>query len=230
MITFILVLKEKGIMKFPSAYKGVKKLFIAEILSVIAALLVLTTSVMSLVGLKVEGALVAAGTTGLVASIALIVAFILSLIGLHQAGKDELQIQYSFCLTILAIILSLVAIILGAFKDSSVCVTISGYVNIVVDVITVFALEFVLRGIATLADKLGDKNMAQKGRLLATLVLFLFAISIILGLFSSIITHNAGDWVSTTIAVAALIAGIAELIVYILIFVYYGFATKMLKK
>ena len=147
-------------MKFPHAYKGVKKLFIAEILGVIMAVLMITAAVLVAIGLKNEPALLAGGTVGLVGSIILIVMFVLQLVGLIQGGKDEPLIKIALFFTLAAIVLSLVATILASFPDNQILAIIARICNIGVDGATVIAFLYTLLGISNLATRLGDEEMA----------------------------------------------------------------------
>ena len=92
------------------------------------------------------------------------------------------------------------------------------------------ALEYTLIGIAVLMDKLGNSSLANRGRSLATAVLILFIVSILMNFYTNIMDSNAYEWVKITLTIAAIVAGIAELVVYVLTLVYYGRATKELKQ
>ena len=217
-------------MRFPNAYKGVKKLFIAEILAVIAALLTVVAAILAAAGINNEPLVLAAGGMIIATGIIFVIVFIIQLVGLHQGGKDEPQIKVAFFLTIFSVILSLVASILTAIRGNAVLTDIAKYINIAVDVATVIALLYTLLGIATLAKKLGDDKMAKFGRRLAWVVCILFVVAIVMNLFSGIISKNTQQWVTVTVAVLGIVAAIAEFVVYVLTFVYYGKATKMLKQ
>lgn len=217
-------------MSFPNAYKGVKKLFIAEILAIISALLVLVSAVLAAVGKNNEPMIAAAGGLLLATGIIFIIVFIIQLVGLHQGGKDEPQIKIAFMLTIFSVLLSLVATILSSINGVAVLGEIARYVRIAVDIATVIALEYTLFGIAHLAKRLGNEKMERFGRTLAWIVCILFVISIVMDLYSGIMNSNVQEWVKTTITIAGIVAGVAEFVVYLLTFIYYGKATKMLKE
>lgn len=216
-------------MKFPNAYKGVKKLFIAEILAILAALLMVVAAVLGAIGLKNEPVLLASGTVALVAGIILIIVFVIQIVGLYQGGKDDIQIKYGFYLTILAIVLNLIVVIFGMIKDNQILATIAKYINIAVDIATVLSLVCTLRGIAALANQLGDEKMENRGKSLAFIVFILFVASIVLGAYPNFFVNGAPDWAQTMFAITGIVAGVIELVVYILTVIYYGRATKMLK-
>lgn len=217
-------------MQFPSAHKGVKKLFIAELIAIAAGLLALVAAVLAVVGIKNEGVLVAAGSITIVSTFALIVMLVLQLVGLFQGGKDSLQIKYAFFIALGGLVLSIVLAVLRLLPANSGLAIAIGVIGPLVDIATVLALAYTLLGIAELAAKLNDEPMARRGKFLAFVVVILFAISVVLNLFSNFFVNNAPSWAVTMIAIFGIVAAVVELVAYILTVIYYGRATKMLKK
>ena len=217
-------------MRFPNAYKGVKKLFIAEVVGIVACLLIVVSSILFAAGIKNTAVLARSAGVALAGSIALVVVFIISLVGLYQGGQDNDSIKCAFYLTLAALLLSLLAAVFSAITKVEALVVAAKYINIAVDLATVIALEYTLFGISALAKQLGNDKMASLGKTLAWSVFALFALSIVLGLFGNIISNNTQEWVGTVVAVTSIVAGVLELIVYIAVVVYYGKSTKMLKK
>ncbi len=217
-------------MQFPSAHKGVKKLFIAELIAIAAGILTLVAAVLAVVGIKNEGVLVAAGSITVVSTFALIVVLILQLVGLFQGGKDSLQIKYAFFISLGGLVLSIVLAVLRLLPANNGLAIAIGVIGPLVDIATVLALAYTLLGIAELAEKLNDEPMARRGKTLAFVVVILFAISVVLNLFSSFFVNNAPSWAVILIAIFGIVTAVVELVAYILTVVYYGRATKMLKK
>ena len=217
-------------MQYPSAHKGVKKLFIAELIAIAAGILTLVAAVLAVVGIKNEGVLVAAGSITVVSTFALIVVLILQLVGLFQGGKDSLQIKYAFFISLGGLVLSIVLAVLRLLPANNGLAIAIGVIGPLVDIATVLALAYTLLGIAELAEKLNDEPMARRGKTLAFVVVILFAISVVLNLFSSFFVNNAPSWAVILIAIFGIVTAVVELVAYILTVVYYGRATKMLKK
>ena len=217
-------------MKFPNAYKGVKKLFIAEICEIVIAVLGIVVATLASVAKGNNAVLTAAGTLGLVAAIALIVIFVFQLVGLHQAGKDELQIQYAFCITILGIILSVVGSILGSLTQTRGLELAGTFIDSAVKVSQLLAAYYTLMGIASLSAKLSDSKMEKQGKALANWVIIFFVVSIVFNLLSTILLPHSPAWLVTLLGILVIIAGVVELVVYVVTFLYYGRAVKMLKK
>lgn len=221
-------------MRFPHAYKGVKKLFIVEIISIISGLIGLTAAILAVVGANNEnGALVAAaGTIALVSGIALIVAFVLQLVGLIQAGKDESSFRIALWVILIAIVLSIVTNVLVALpQDPNGALTlVSSILSAVASVANVIVTIYILSGITILANELKDSAMAAKGKLLVNVVTVLFVISIALSLLPRIFVNGVPTPFTAMFDIFSIAAAVIEVCVYIAILIYYYFAIKMLKK
>ena len=212
-------------MKFPNAYTGVKKLFVAELVSIIAALGLFISAV-----LLALGAAAAAGVLALIAGIALIVAFIIQLVGLYQGGNDEIQIKKAFWFAIVSLILSVVVSVLGRLSGGEALKVVSSILEAGVTGFQVAASYLILAGISTLADKLSNERMARQGKTLATLVIVFFLIKLVFNFYPTFVGSGAPAFFTTLITVTSIIAALVELVVYIITFIYYYKATKMLEK
>ena len=217
-------------MRYPHAHSGVKKLFICELIAIIASTLAVVGSILAAIGLKKDALLLTGGSLLLASGIALVVVFILQLVGLHQAGKDETQIKYAFYLTILGIVLGVVSAILGSLTKSKGIEIAQAFVEAAETVATLLASYYVLAGIASLANKLGDKAMAKRGKALANWVIIFFLVSTVFDLFGVILKTYPAEWLTVVAVILAIVAEIAKLIVYIITFLYYAKAVKMLKE
>ena len=217
-------------MKFPHAHAGVKKLFICEIIAIAASVLAIVGAILSAIGLKNEPLLLTGGSLVLVSGIALVVVFVLQLVGLHQAGKDELQIKYAFCLTVLGIAVGIAASVLGSLTQTKTIQIVGAFLSSAQTIAALLAAYYVLSGISTLAGKLGDKAMAKQGKALANWVIIFFLISIVFEFVGIILKTYPVEWLGVLAAILAIAAGLAELVVYVITFIFYGKAVKMLKK
>ncbi len=103
-------------MKFPNAAKGVKKIFNAEIISLIAALIGGAGLISGLIGASKETdesvgitLLTISGALLIVSGIALLVAGIMNIIGFIQAAKDEEGIKRAVLCTVFSALFAFVA-------------------------------------------------------------------------------------------------------------------------
>ena len=160
-------------MQFPNAYKGIRKVFLAEILVIAASVLAIVSATLALAipnpgdGAKVALAAIA-GVSGVIA----VVALVFQLIGLGQGGKDSGYLRVAFFAIILSLVLTVTTTVLGSFfpqyaQAYSVLDTVSNVASAVVMVLVIF-------GISVLASELKDEKMMNKGRLLINLIIILF--------------------------------------------------------
>ena len=103
-------------MKFPNAAKGVKKIFNAEIIALIAALGTGIGLIMSLIGsskevaqANAESLLATAGAILIISGIIVLIAGIMNIIGFLQAAKDEIGIKRAVLCTVFGSVFSVVA-------------------------------------------------------------------------------------------------------------------------
>ena len=103
-------------MKFPNAAKGVKKIFNAEIISLIAALIGGAGLIPGLIGASQETGdsvgttlLAVSGALLIVSGIALLVAGIMNIIGFIQAAKDEEGIKRAVLCAVFSALFAFVA-------------------------------------------------------------------------------------------------------------------------
>ena len=107
---------------FTNACEGVKKIYKAEILSLIATVLLLIGSVISVFGIQAgentssgEGLLVSGGLIVIVAAVLLIIAAIMNIIGVSRASKDEAAFKNA----LIALLFGIAAnILVSAFSNN----------------------------------------------------------------------------------------------------------------
>ncbi len=212
-------------MRFPNAYAGVKKVFIAQILSLIAAIIVIPGSALATMGsVSVFGG----GGTGMIvgglilsligALILPLISVIMTIVGLAQASKDEEKFfRTAFIVSIIQLVIS---IIIGVYSARTAGVVgapaglklISGILNLLLTI-------FIISGITEQARRLGNDSMFAKGKRVLILCVILQVISLILNLVSS----------NSVMLVLGGIALILSIVFYICYLVYLGKAVTMLQ-
>lgn len=215
-------------MKFPNAAKGVKRIFTAEILKLVAAVVSIIGVALMIITLaaaesKAEGATIAAGTGTVillaVAAVLALIGGIMALIGIINASKDE----GSFKVALFAIIISLCAAIVGGiFSQNS---TIQSICQIVQNLMSIFVTVFVIQGVSNLAEKVGNDNVAAQGKTLLTIIVAIYALSLIANI---IVLIFGGMFVSVTAGVIAVIALVLNVIGYIVYLSLLSKGKKML--
>ena len=216
-------------MKYPNAQKGVTLLWVASLIGIVITALAFVGALIS--GIKLDSEAGKNAGLGIVggASIAGLVLFILELVGLFQAKKDERAFHLSLMAILFGIIFGVISGIFNAF-DNSVLKLISKFFDVASSIASLASLSFIFMGIMSLANQLGDAEMVKKGQRLLRIVWFVFALSILLSFIGAVLPSNIGDWVKIVVAIFAIISAILEVVATVLEFLYYSKAKEMLKK
>ena len=204
-------------MRFPNAYRGVKKIWLAEMLMLLAAIVgIIMVIVMAANGTMVgedivinEGVKTPIAVLGIVTAVIALVAFILNLIGLINANNDDSAFRIALLVTILGIVASAISAIWSNNE------TLNKWMDTALTICSMFASYYVLTGIANLAEKMSDaatKAVALKSR---TLVEGSFCATALFKLIISIFKIQDGSTISTILAVVALLLELVSYILYL---------------
>ena len=173
-------------MKFPNAAKGVKKIYVAEVLTFISLLMILVVGVFAVIRIPTvmqESAIgdfaVIGGMILLLASaVLLIVAFIINLVGMINASRDESSFKSALIFFIVSIVLTVVSSLLGR-----VSVIAGGIVSLISSLVSILVTIFIIAGIVRLADRLNRGDTSAKGskvlKLLVVLKLVAFIATVV---------------------------------------------------
>ncbi len=214
-------------MRFPNAAAGVKKIFTAEILTLIAAIATLISTILLVVTLGAAasgskgGTIAAGGFTAILfvaAGIVGIVAFIMSIVGISNASKDEPTFKTALICVIVGIVGSLVASI---FSGNAV---VSSIGSLVTNVANLFVTIFVITGIIRLADQLNNAEVGNKGNNILKMII---AISV-LAIIANLIVLIMGGRVSVVAGIIAIVAAVLEIVQYIMYLSFLSNAKAML--
>ena len=204
-------------MRFPNAFRGVKKIWLAELLMLLAAVIgIIMVIVMAtnstMVGEDIvinEGAKTPIAVLGIVTAVIALVAFVLNLVGLINANNDDSAFRIALLVTILGIVASAVSAIWSSNE------VLNKWMDTALTIFSMFASYYVLTGIANLADKMSDaatKALALKSR---TLVEGSFCATALFKLIISIFKIQDGSTISTILSVIALLLELASYILYL---------------
>lgn len=213
-------------MKFPNAEKGIGKIFLAEILALIGTVAIIATTIFSVLAVvnKTDALLVAAGACGIVGVIVMLISYIINIIGIAQASKDEGNFKTALYLTIFGIVFTVVIAILGnAFPNNEVVSSLS---NTTPDLINLFVMISIILGIRNLAIQVNDSAVERKGENIIKVLISIGIIALVARFFAVVITNSVGATIS---AIVLCIAGVLSIVLYILYLAYLSKAKKMLK-
>lgn len=204
-------------MRFPNAYRGVKKIWLAELLMLLAAIVGIVIVIVaamngSMVGEDIvinEGVKTPIAVLGIVTAVIALVAFILNLVGLINANNDDSAFRIALLVTILGVVASAISAIWSNNE------TLNKWMDTAITICSMFASYYVLTGIANLAEKMSDaatKALALKSR---TLVEGSFCATALFKLIISIFKIQDGSTISTILAVVALLLELVSYILYL---------------
>ena len=226
---YVIERKREKNMRFPNAFRGVKKIWLAEMLMLLAAIVgIIIVIVMAANGTMVgedivinEGVKTPIAVLGIVTAVIALVAFILNLIGLINANNDDSAFRIALLVTILGIVASAISAIWSNNE------TLNKWMDTALTICSMFASYYVLTGIANLAEKMSDaatKAVALKSR---TLVEGSFCATALFKLIISIFKIQNGSTIYTILSVVALLL---ELVSYVLYLRALSKGKKMLAK
>ena len=204
-------------MRFPNAYRGVKKIWLAELLMLLAAIVGIIMVIVaamngSMVGEDIvinEGVKTPIAVLGIVTAVILLIGFILNLVGLINANNDDSAFRIALLVTILGVVASAISAIWSNNE------TLNKWMDTAITICSMFASYYVLTGIANLAEKMSDaatKALALKSR---TLVEGSFCATALFKLIISIFKIQDGSTISTILAVVALLLELVSYILYL---------------
>lgn len=222
-------------MKFPHAAKGVKKIFTAQILSLIASLssgiitvLLITLGVsanaendlgasISLIGMMVVGA---------AALVLLIVGGILNIVGYIQAAIDESGFRKAIICTVFSIIFGTAYYFLQPMSGfwgwlGAGCSAASQIAQMLV---TLFAIS----GLMNLSAQCDRPDMVHKGTNILKVITAMYILSLLVIIMTRLFWQN--DFNNAIATVLSIVIVVLSLIEYILYLSYLGKCSKMLKE
>ena len=206
-------------MQFPNAAKGVKKIYTAEILELIAALAILLTTILGAVALasmsaESAGGLIAGGlgfaVFGIGALVLSIIAFFMQLSGINAAKLDEPKFKNALIALIVGIVLQVVNGLIGAGLVKDLCGALAYACDMLVTI-------YIVQGIGSLAEKLNNSEIAEKSKSLVTLLEVVWIVAIILKAVGGVLTKvgTASQIVIAVIGAAAVVVSIIAYIIFL---------------
>ena len=205
-------------MQFPNAFKGVGKIFLAQVLVLVADVVaIVVNSMYTAQGNAVNGVIAGLGVAVMIITI---IAFILNLLGLIDAKKDEGAFGTALFIVIAGIVLSCISVF---FPSDGTAAEVFKQLSNICEVLVTF---YVITGIINLAKKLNDEEMAAKGKKIITMVITAWAVAIIAGLIGAFLKGNtAALAVAGVLLLISAVVGFIAVIMYVL---YLSKAKKML--
>lgn len=184
---------------FTLAGKGLKYLFLAQILALVAIVAMIVPILGWIVGV-----------------VLVIVVAVLQLVGPYTARSTHPNFQNAFYAAIAALVVSLIS---GFVPDEGF---LAGLVSIVEEVVSFAVVYFVCTASEPLLDAKGDGELAQRAVTIWKLYAGCALVSIVCALVSWIPLLNI------LAAIASVVATIVQLVGYVLLIIFYYKASKFL--
>lgn len=212
-------------MKYPNAANGINIIFMSEVIALAASVIVLVCSVIGVLCFENSELVFLMGIMALVVLFALLIfvlSYILQIVGIVRASKDE----PAFRVSLIAIIAALVITVLESiFYQSNHFVTF--IIEIAGDVARFFLVHYIIHGIMHISEHLGRHDITKKGTHIFRVIYIAIGFEIIVRIFELIFGKEVGEQLSLPFGIVADILSVVE---YILFLTYIGKAVKMLKE
>ena len=220
-------------MKFPNALEGVKKIYKAEILELIAGILTLVGAILLVVGIagtKAEsagaalGGLLGGGVVMLAVAVLGISALIMSITGVKKAMPDE----ENFKTALYAMILGIVASVVIGFANSKSLESLGNAGTTLSSICSFLAQYYIITAIVNLAQKLADKDMETRGLKTRKALMIVWFASIALDVVQIFV--NTNETMKMVAAILSLAAAVIAIVAYVLYLKLLSKARVMLEK
>ena len=218
-------------MQFPNALEGVKKIYKAEILELIAGIVALVAALLMIigaVGAKAEsagtalGGILGGGVLLIAVAVLSIISFIMGIVGVKKAMPDEENFKNAFYVLIVGIIAS---VVLGCAKAGGI---LSDAGETVSSICSFLAQYFIITAIVVLAQRLGDSEMETKGLNTRKMLMVVWIIRIIFQVIDIFVGKS--DTLDVASGVLALIAAVVGIVAYVMYLKLLSRARFMLEK
>ena len=212
-------------MKYPNAYSGMTKIYISEIIALIASIIMVICSVFLMAcyndpDLIVETWIFSAAV--LVVLEVFVFSYILQIIGIVRATKDEPAFRVSLIAIIAALVITVLECIFFEGND-----VITFVLEIASDVAQFFLVHYIIHGIMHISEHLGRDDISKKGKRIFTVIYIAIGFEIIVRIFEMIFGKELGEQLSMPFGI---VANILKVVEYILFLSYIVKAKKLLKE
>ena len=203
-------------MRYPNAFKGVSQIYKAELIAILAVVCTGIGAILAIFGVGVadvgseavgKGFAITGGLFVIATAVLMIVSYILNIIGVGNAAKDESGFRSAMIAIIIGIVASIVA---GIFSNKEVVCLLAQLVSKICDILVFW---FCIGGIGNLADKLNDQVISDKADSFIKLIIGIYVAGIVLAIIGSFV--KAGGFLDGFIDVAGAVCSIIAYLSYL---------------
>ena len=209
-------------MTFPNAAKGIKALFIGEILALISAISIACSIIFSKPVVSGEEVVDFAATGGQITVVAIllsvggliaIVAYIMQLVGIAKAAKDEEAFKGALYLILFSILFSIAGAVLAyVFPTNNL---LSGVGTVGTNIIEILVTFLIIGGIGTLGAKLNDATLQEKAAKLLRIILTVIVLRLIANFVILLFKESIAEVIVTILGIVILVFTIVQYIAYL---------------
>lgn len=214
-------------MSFPHAAKGISKIFISELITLISGIALFVMLMLSAAKVKgtENGILIGLSIAGAV----FVVAFILKVIGYFQAARDEERFTRAIIFAVIFVVLLIAANFLQSQKD----VVMQWIYTIILVAAETMQLMFwvsTIGGMGELSYKCRDEGLVRRGNTILKILSAIYTLNVILIILNRIFVFFLSDKITGTISmIITAVVAVLSLIQYILYITYLANVSGMLK-
>ena len=210
-------------MEFENAKIGLRKVYNAQILSIIASIIgIVGTVVMTVLGKAIQSGAENYNSSDIISVIFLIVAgiigiiaFILNFVGISRTSKDDESFKNALIMLVIAIAASVIgSAIQNRFPGTA------KYLDYLHDLATLFVTYYVIGGCMSIAEKKNDVNLAATCKTARTFIIVAWVVTIVLEFLSGA--------VNGFVTAIAIVGGLCEIVAYIIYLVILSKTLKIL--
>ena len=203
-------------MRYPNAFKGVSQIYKAELIAILAVICTGIGAILAIFGVGVadvgseavgKGFAITGGLFVIATAVLMIVSYILNIIGVGNAAKDESGFRSAMIAIIIGIVASIVA---GIFSNKEVVCLLAQLVSKICDIMVFW---FCIGGIHSLAVRMQDRVMAEKSDSFVKLIIGIYVAGIVLAIIGSFV--KAGGFLDGFIDVAGAVCSIIAYLSYL---------------
>ena len=204
-------------MKFDNAKTGIKRIYNAEILSIIAAIVAIVAAVLLVIlgsftkDGQVNATDVISTISLVVAGIIAFVAYIMNIVGISTASKDSEDFKNALYMAIGAILTSVASSLLQKSSPG-----FAGALQVSENIFEMLTAYYVINGCTNLAKQIGNAAVEAEGKKTMKLFLTVWIISIAVETIGKIFERSSKTQVLAGIlAIAALVLGLICYIIFL---------------
>ena len=220
-------------MTFKNAYRGLKRVHGAEMMTLASEILMFAAMIISLFVPVSADALRTGDLTPInriwliimaAAFLLMIISFIMKLLGFRLASRDENNFIHAFWYLLMPLVITVGVAVVGQVEPS---LRLDKIAEAVQDLMEIMVTVSVVKGVRNLARKLSDNEVLARGKKIFLVIALSLLVSLGLTLASILLNGEAVERVSTILEAAGYVLDVAA---FFMMLVYVHHAVKMLEE